>query len=311
MTNVTIPVALALVLLTSCQQQPEPTLTDSLPSSPIAATVNGAAIYERDIDNELAAMPESLQQYREDPQARSHILHTLIRRHVVAQKARELGLDLDPAVRKRIEQARRQILIEAAKSWQTSHMKPVSEDSIRAYYDQHVDDFTLPEQIHARHILVSTEEKAKALLRQLKRHRNRFSALAASESLDDSNKSRGGDLNWFPRGVMVPPFEEAAFALKPNTLSEPVKTRFGWHIIEVVDKRPASKKQLAEVRDEIISQLQQAQMSQWFSELEHTAKIQLMQGYGASANESELSTGVENTAESDISADVEGDQVGE
>ncbi len=280
----------AVLIMSACQQQAEHTSTEALPNSPIAATVNGSAIYERDINQELAAMPESLQQYRENPQARSHILHTLIRRHVVSQKAVELGLDLDPLVRQRIEKARRQILIDAARSWQHLHMPRIEEAAIQAYYDSHSDDFTVAEQIHARHILVSTEKQAKAILRKL-RHRGDFSALAASQSLDDSNKSRGGDLNWFPRGVMVQPFEDAAFALEPNTLSAPVKTKFGWHIIEVLSKRPSSKKALADVRDEIISQLQQAQMQNWFSKLEQEAHINLMPPYRSEDTPSSLQQG--------------------
>jgi len=268
-----------ILVLAGCQQQPEPAAINPLQGSPIAATVNGAPIYERDIDMKLAAMPESLQQFREDPQARSYILHTLIRRNLVSQKATALGLDLDPSIRQRINMARRDILIEAAKNWQISHMPKIPESAIQHYYDQHPDEFTVPEQIHARHILVATEKQARSILNKLKRKRATFSALAASESLDDSNKSRGGDLNWFSRGVMVQPFEQAAFALEPNTLSEPVKTKFGWHIIEVLGKRPASRKDLAEVRDEIQSQLQQAQMEEWFKQLEHTANIKLMPPY--------------------------------
>jgi len=268
-----------ILALTGCQQQTEHTNLEALPGSPVAATVNGAPIYERDIDLKLAAMPESLQQFREDPQARSYILHTLIRRNLVSQKATELGLDLDPTIRQRINMARRDILIEAAKNWQMSHMNSISETAIQAYYDQHPDEFTVPEQIHARHILVATEKQANSILLALKRKRATFSALAASESLDDSNKSRGGDLNWFPRGVMVKAFEQAAFALEPNTLSAPVKTKFGWHIIEVLGKRPASKKALVEVHDEIHSQLRQAQMEDWFKELERAASINLMPPY--------------------------------
>lgn len=269
-----------LSLLPACQQTSEPQAPERLPGSPVAATVNGVPIYERDIDMELAAMPDSMQQFRNDPEVRSRILQTLIRRHVISQKAVELGLDLDPAIRQRIDKARRHILIEAARSWQQSHMPKISEEAIRGYYEQHPDEFTVPEQIHARHILVATEEKAKAIRRQLL-HKADFAALAARESLDDSNKARGGDLNWFPRGVMVQAFEEAAFALQENEISQPVKTRFGWHIIQVLGKRPAHRKPLEEVRDEIISQLTEAQLNKWYLDLEHQARIELQPPYEA------------------------------
>lgn len=267
-----------LLTASGCNPSPEQKIAEPLPDSPVAATVNGVPIFERDIDEELAAMPDSMQQFRDDPQVRGHILRTLIRRHVISQKATALGLDLDPAIRQRIEKARRHILIEAARNWQRSHMPEIDEAAIRAYYDQHPEEFTVPEQVHARHILVASEEKAKAIRRKLL-HKADFATLAASESLDDSNKARGGDLNWFPRGVMVPAFEEVAFSLEPNEISQPVKTKFGWHIIQVLGKRPSRKKSLDEVREEIISQLEQAQLNNWFLELEKEARIKLFQPY--------------------------------
>jgi peptidyl-prolyl cis-trans isomerase C len=100
-----------------------------------------------------------------------------------------------------------------------------------------------------------------------------FAQLAASQSLDTSNNTRSGDLNWFSRGTMVKVIEDTAFSLKPHGLSKPIKSKLGWHVIELVGKRAASQKTLDVVRAEIISSLQHQRLDQWYQELEQASKV--------------------------------------
>jgi len=262
-----------VLLLAACQtEQPSPSI-EAINISPVAASVNGTNIYESDIDAEMANMPASMLQYRQDPKLRKKILSSLIRRQVVSQKAELLGLDRNPIVKKRMLAAQGQILIEAAKSWQLAHMQPIQDTEIQAYYGQHKDEFRVPAQAHARHILVRTEKQAWNILQKLRHNRSLFAQLAASQSLDTSNNTRSGDLNWFSRGTMVKVIEDTAFSLKPHGLSKPIKTKLGWHVIELVGKRAASQKTLDVVRAEIISSLQHQRLDQWYQELEQASKV--------------------------------------
>ncbi len=123
-----------------------------------------------------------------------------------------------------------------------------SEKKLKDYYSTHGSEFNTEEQVHARHILVkfespkpesvkAAEKKAEDLLAQLKKGAD-FAKLAKENSDDPGSKARGGELDAFPRGRMVPEFEKTAFSLKPKTLSGLVKTQYGFHIIEVLDKVP-------------------------------------------------------------------------
>ena len=265
-----------LVSLTACQQPSEPLKLEPMGGSPIVASVNGVTIDEADIDAEMARLPESVLLYRNDPKARSHILRSLIRSLAISHKAKQLGLEMNPIIKQRMQAAQRQILIEAAKSWQLSQMDLIQDAEIEAYYKSHHNEFRVPAQAHARHILLANEKKAWEILKKLRRNRSLFEELAASESMDNNNKSRGGNLNWFPRGIMVKAFDDVAFSLKPHGLSTPVKTKFGWHVIELLGKRPAMQKSIEEVRDEIISSIQHQRLQQWYQNIEKATDISII-----------------------------------
>ncbi len=109
---------------------------------------------------------------------------------------------------------------------------------------------TTAEQVHARHILVATEEEAKKVVERLEAGES-FEALAKELSTDTSNKDEGGDLGWFGRGTMVTEFEDAAFALQPGQTSDPVQTSYGYHIIYMIERdanRPLDEDTLAQKR---------------------------------------------------------------
>lgn len=135
-----------------------------------------------------------------------------------------------------------------------------SDEEITAYYEANAAEFALPEEICARHILVDTLEEAEALQADLADGAD-FAELAAEHSTDAGSGARGGELECFPRGVMVAPFEEAAFSAEINEVTGPVESDFGQHLILVYDRNYGGTASLEEATDYISEQLQQQKLN--------------------------------------------------
>ena len=140
----------------------------------------------------------------------------------------------------------------------------VTPQDVESNYNSNIQQFQTPEQVRASHILLKTEGKDEAavrkqaedVLKQVKAPGADFAALAKKYSEDDGSKVNGGDLDYFPKGRMVPEFEQAAFTMQPGQISDLVKSQFGFHIIKVVDKKAAATRTLDEVRSQIQQTLQ-------------------------------------------------------
>jgi parvulin-like peptidyl-prolyl isomerase len=132
--------------------------------------------------------------------------------------------------------------------------KPENMKNLEAVYSENYEKYNKAEEVKARHILVQGDD-AKALDKikaiKAKVTTKNFADMAGKESQDPTGKSNGGDLGWFAKGRMVPEFEKVAFDMKPGTISEPVKSTFGYHIIYVEDKKAAEVKSLDSVKDEL------------------------------------------------------------
>ncbi|WP_308639196.1 peptidylprolyl isomerase [Paenibacillus silvisoli] len=152
----------------------------------------------------------------------------------------------------------------------------VTEEDIKKYFDENKASFDEPEQVKASHILVATKEEADAIEKQLKEGAD-FAALAKEKSTDPGSKDNGGDLGFFGKGEMDPAFEEAAFKLKKDEISEPIKTQFGYHIIKGVEHKEAKAATLdekkAEIKDTLISQKIQELSPTWLEDLKSKAQI--------------------------------------
>ncbi len=139
----------------------------------------------------------------------------------------------------------------------------VTPQDAERFYNQNIEQYSTPEQVRARHILLKTEGKDEAAVRaaaervlaEVRAPGADFAALATKYSEDEASKARGGDLDFFSRGRMVPEFEQVAFVLEPGAVSDLVKTPFGFHVIQVTEKRAPATRPLDEVREQIVEQI--------------------------------------------------------
>ncbi|MBI5376504.1 MAG: peptidylprolyl isomerase [Candidatus Schekmanbacteria bacterium] len=154
----------------------------------------------------------------------------------------------------------------------------VNQTEIEAYFKQNKQKYDHPEMIRASHILVKSEQEAKDVLKELKKGAD-FSKLAVDRSIDPSAKQNKGDLDYFPRGVMDKDFENAVFALPVGKMSDVVKTRYGYHIIKVADKKAPQDATVEEARDDIITTLSAEKkrniLEKLLADLKKDAKIEI------------------------------------
>lgn len=162
-----------------------------------------------------------------------------------------------------------------------------SDDELKKLYESQKDRFTSQERVNARHILVNSAEgaskevdaaaktKAQDLLNQIRAGKD-FAELAKANSDDKGSGSRGGNLDWFGRGQMVKPFEDSAFSLKPKEVSGLVKSQFGYHIIQVMDKETARTKPLEEVKAELLTGYRQQQLANKIPQTMDQARAELL-----------------------------------
>jgi peptidyl-prolyl cis-trans isomerase C len=149
----------------------------------------------------------------------------------------------------------------------------VTEADAKKVYEEKIGQAKPEQEIHARHILVGTEDEAKDVAERLEKGED-FATLANEKSKDPGTE--GGDLGFFTRGRMVKPFEDAAFALDVGEVSEPVETPFGWHIIKVEEKRDQPLPTFDQVKEIIIAQLLQKKAQDVVTDLRKAAKIEVV-----------------------------------
>ena len=164
----------------------------------------------------------------------------------------------------------------------TSDIK-VSDSDVKAFYDKNTDQYGQPESVKARHILLNTEDEAKAIITQLQAGAD-FVQLAKDKSIEPGAKESGGDLGTFTKGKMVAEFETAAFAQKVGTFSTtPVKTEFGYHVILVEAHTTAAAPDYTQVKAQVeqdaLNQAKDAKFQTYFDDLRKNAKIEYSKGY--------------------------------
>ncbi|MEC7489259.1 MAG: peptidylprolyl isomerase [Pseudomonadota bacterium] len=238
-------------------------------SNPVVAVVNGETIRRTDLNTARARLPE---QYRSLPMKKlfQPLLNQLVRTKILALAARAEKLDQTDTHRKRLVFAEERLLEETLLKREIA--AKVTEEALRAGYKEAVANFSQKDEVRARHILVKTESQARTIINKLAGGAD-FGTLARDRSIGPS-KVRGGDLDYFGRGQMVPQFEEAVFALKKGEYTkEPVFTQFGWHIIKLEERRRSKPPVPKELRAKIKRNLTQNVVLNLVNKLTEKAKI--------------------------------------
>ncbi|MBW1938287.1 MAG: peptidylprolyl isomerase [Deltaproteobacteria bacterium] len=234
----------------------------------ILAQVGSYKLTLEEFEVQIQSLPPQLQMaLLRNPQLKEQFLDRWVDITLIAQEARDKKLDQDPEIQAKIEDIMNAVLAQEFLQREMGDKVKVTDDEIETYYNGHKEDFANLESVKARHILLKVpegvnekawkeaESKAKDIKKKLENGKD-FAELAKKYSDDPGTKDSGGDLGFFTKGRMVPEFESVAFSLKPGELSEPVKTNFGYHIIEVQEKKAASIKNLADVQAQIRQALQ-------------------------------------------------------
>lgn len=238
---------------------------------PVVARVNGEAITRSDVLRELQSMGAQAQQI--PPQMLyPQLLEKVIVTKLVSAKGYADKLQNEKEVKERLKDAEAQIVADV---YIRKTVTPkITDDKLKARYNELSAKFKPEDEVRARHILVPTEAEAEELLKQIKGGTD-FAKLATEKSKDTGSAKQGGDLGYFPRTAMVKPFAEAAFGMKVGDLSEkPVKTDFGYHIIKVEDRRKSSPPPMDEVKDQLTNQVGQEMVAQLVKDMTAKAKIE-------------------------------------
>jgi len=235
----------------------------------VVARANGIDIRESDlafaeeeIGGNIPTMPPA--------QKRDYLINYLADVIVLSQAANQQKLGDRPDVKRRLAFDHDRLLMEAL--LQDAGRAALSDEAEHKVYDEAIKQVKNEEEVHARHILVATEDEAKAILAQLKGGAD-FAALAKEKS-KDPGAAEGGDLGYFTKDQMVPEFAEVAFKLDKGQLSDPVKTQFGWHIIKVEDKRIKPTPTFDQVKQQIENYVTHRAQAQLVDSLRKTATIE-------------------------------------
>jgi peptidyl-prolyl cis-trans isomerase C len=251
----------------------EPAALGEVDPATVVAEVEGEAVLLSDLQALLAELPPQYQQMP-DEALYDALLQQLTTQALMAQAAEDSGVASETEVVRALDRARREVL---ADYWLRQALsQSVTEEAIRAEYDAQLGQAEPVEEVRARHILLETEEEAQAVRQQLEGGAD-FAELAREKSTGPSGPE-GGDLGWFTQDRMVPPFAEAAFAAETGDIAGPVETQFGWHVLEVTDRREQPKPAFEQVQGQIAQSLAQQTASELMAGLREGAEIETPEG---------------------------------
>jgi peptidyl-prolyl cis-trans isomerase C len=253
----------AIVLLASLPLRAE--------DNPVLAKVNGAEIRQSDVTLAEEELGPSLAQM--DPATKKeNVLAFLIDMKIVAKAAEDKKVEDRPDFKARLAFTRNRLLMDSLLA--TEGKAATTDEAMKKVYDEAAKQISGEQEVHARHILVETEDEAKAVKAELDKGAD-FAELAKKKS-KDPGAADGGDLGFFTKDQMVPEFSTVAFALEPGKISDPVKSQFGWHIIKVEEKRNRKAPDFDQVKAQIETYVTRKAQAEYVAKLRESAKVERM-----------------------------------
>jgi peptidyl-prolyl cis-trans isomerase C len=240
-------------------------------ANPVLAKVNGSEIRQSDVTLAEEELGPSLAQM--DPATKKeNVLAFLIDMKIVAKAAEAKKIEDRDDFKARLAFTRNRLLMDNLLA--TEGKAATTDEAMKKVYEEAAKQIEGEQEVHARHILVETEDEAKAIEAELKKGAD-FAELAKKKS-KDPGASDGGDLGFFTKDQMVPEFSAVAFSLEPGKISDPVKTQFGWHIIKVEEKRNRKAPDFEQVKSQIETYVTRRAQAEYVAKLRETAKVERM-----------------------------------
>jgi peptidyl-prolyl cis-trans isomerase C len=260
-------VLVILAFLAACEPPPPPTPGAMERTGEVLTVVNGQNVTQGMLDATLKDLPANARDQIVARGQMGQVKEQLVVGELLYQEALKQNLHQKPDVKNTIALAERKALAQAL--LQSVVEQRADDAAVKAWYDEHAVQFARP-QVKARHILVKDEGLARELLAQVKGGGD-FARIAIEKSEDKGSGKEGGELGWFDKGRMVTEFADAAFAANKGDIVGPVKTRFGFHIIEIEDKRESVP--LEEAAEKIKPQLSNEIVQNYVDELKKSATM--------------------------------------
>ena len=255
-----------------------PAAAPAKPADParVVARVNGQPITEADLavaaEDPALSIPGA-----NETQKRDILIGYVADLKLGAKAAEDAKLASAPEFTRRLTYMREKLLVDEYLDAQVK--KAITPDAVRKLYDETSKEMKPEEEVRARHILVESEDDAKKAAARLKGGED-FAKVAAELSKDPGSKTDGGELGFFTKDRMVAPFAEAAFKMKPNEISDPVQSQFGWHVIQVEEKRTKPTPSFDEMKDQIEQYLTRRAQQDAVLALRATGKVEKLDEKG-------------------------------
>src|SRR6202521_2331629 len=240
-------------------------------ANPVLAKVNGSEIRQSDLTLAEEELGPSLAQM-DAATKKDNVLAFLIDMKIVAKAAEDKKIENNEDFKKRLAFTRNRLLMDSLLA--TEGKAATTDEAMKKVYEDASKQITGEQEVHARHILVESEDEAKAVEDELKKGAD-FAELAKKKS-KDPGASDGGDLGFFTKDQMVPEFSAVAFALEPGKISDPVKSQFGWHVIKVEEKRNRKAPDFEQVKGQIETYVTRKAQADYVAKLREAAKVERM-----------------------------------